>query len=103
MSKNKPYEEINELYDFYGELLTDKQKQVIEYYYLEDYSLSEISDLLEISRSAILDNLKRSEKLLHSYEDKLKLNEKFHKRLEIYKLMDSNDLSKYVKMLKECD
>ena len=70
-------ERINHLMDFYAPLLTEKQNQVLEYYFREDYSLSEIAELMEVSRSAVHDLLKRCEATLESYEDKLHLVEKF--------------------------
>lgn len=65
------------LFDFYGELLTDKQKEIYELFYQNDMSLSEIAGELDISRQAVRDQLKRTEKILSDYEDKLKLVEKF--------------------------
>ncbi len=65
------------LYDFYGDLLTDKQKEVFELYYLNDLSLYEISSQYNISRQAVLDNIKRTEKSLLHYEEKLSLIEKY--------------------------
>ena len=65
------------LYDFYGELLTDKQKKIYIYYYLDDLSLTEISEHMEISRQGVHDALKRCEKQLQKYEDKLHLVKKF--------------------------
>lgn len=65
------------LYDFYGELLTEKQKQAFELYHQDDLSLSEIGEELEISRQAVRDQLKRTEKILIAYEDKLRLVERF--------------------------
>ena len=65
------------LYDFYGELLTDKQKEIYELFYQNDMSLSEIAGELEISRQAVRDQLKRTEKILADYEDKLMLVERF--------------------------
>ena len=61
------------LYDFYGELLTEKQKQVYEMHYQNDLSLSEIGEELSISRQAVRDQLKRTEKILSDYEEKLGL------------------------------
>ena len=51
------------LYDFYGELLTEKQKQVFDLHYQDDLSLSEIGEELSISRQAVRDQLKRTEKI----------------------------------------
>ena len=61
------------LYDFYGELLTEKQKQVYELHYQNDLSLTEIGEELSISRQAVRDQLKRTEKILLDYEEKLQL------------------------------
>ncbi|WP_174613263.1 putative DNA-binding protein [Virgibacillus ihumii] len=79
---------INYLFDFYQELLTPKQRNYMEMYYLEDYSLGEISELLEVSRQAVYDNIRRTEKMLESYESKLKLYTKFQKRYDILVKMD---------------
>ena len=65
------------LYDFYGELLTEKQKQVYEMHYQNDLSLSEIGEELSISRQAVRDQLKRTEKILFGYEEKLQLVARF--------------------------
>lgn len=76
--------EMNEYLDWYGELLTEKQADLCSLYYQEDLSLAEISENVGISRAAVQDSLKRSEKLLQYYEEKLKLVAKFHARNEIY-------------------
>lgn len=65
------------LYDFYGELLTAHQKQIYEDVVLNDYSLSEVADDLGISRQGVHDMVKRCNKLLTGYEEKLHLVEKF--------------------------
>lgn len=65
------------LYDFYGELLTAKQKLVYELFYQNDLSLTEIGQELNISRQAVRDQLKTTERLLQDYEDKLNLVERF--------------------------
>lgn len=69
--------QVTLLYDFYGELLTQKQKLVYEMYYQNDLSLSEIAQELSISRQAVRDQLKRTEKILEEYEKKLCLVERF--------------------------
>ncbi len=65
------------LYDFYGELLTDHQKQIYEDVVLNDYSLSEIAEDRGISRQGVHDLVKRCNKILEEYEEKLKLLERF--------------------------
>ncbi len=65
------------LYDFYGEMLTERQKEIYEDYYLNDLSFGEISEELGISRPAVHDNLKRSERALSNYENRLKLIERY--------------------------
>ena len=54
------------LYDFYGELLTERQQQVYESVVLEDYSLSEVAEDLGISRQGVHDMIKRCNKTLKS-------------------------------------
>ena len=65
------------LYDFYGELLTNHQKEVYEQFVLEDLSLSEIAESAGISRQGVHDMVKRCNKTLEGYEAKLHLVEKF--------------------------
>lgn len=65
------------LYDFYGELLTDRQQQVYESVVLEDYSLSEVAEDLGISRQGVHDMIRRCNQALEGYEKKLHLVEKF--------------------------
>lgn len=77
-------EAINALLDAYEGLLTDKQRDVVSYYYKEDYSLSEIAEIMKVSRAAVNDHLKRTIALLEEYEKKLKLVEKLSKRMMIY-------------------
>lgn len=76
------------LFDFYGELLTEHQKQVYEEVVLEDYSLSEVAEERGISRQGVHDLIKRCNKVLSDYEDKLHLVEKF---LKIQKTVEQID------------
>ena len=65
------------LYDFYGRLLTEKQREVMRLYHEENLSLSEIAQEFSISRQGVHDSLKNAEKALVGYEEKLGLVEKF--------------------------
>ena len=71
------------LFDFYSELLTEKQRFVFEMHYLNDYSLQEVADELNVTRQAVGDLLGRTEKLLLSYERALNLVEKHLQAFEI--------------------
>lgn len=95
-------ERINQLMDFYAPLLTDKQNQVLEYYFREDYSLSEIAELMEVSRSAVHDLLKRCEATLESYEEKLHLYEKFQKRLHLYEQIKQLGDKSIAELVEQC-
>ncbi len=78
------------LFDFYGELLTKHQKQIYEDVVLNDLSLSEAAENYGITRQGVHDLIKRCNKILKGYEEKLQLVEKFltTKKLvqEIYEL-----------------
>lgn len=65
------------LMDFYSELLTEKQRQALELYYNDDFSLAEIAQHMDISRQGVRDFIKRGEKQLYDFEACLKLAERF--------------------------
>lgn len=65
------------LYDFYGELLTQHQKEIYEDFILNDLSLGEIASERGISRQGVHDLVKRCDKMLNGYEEKLHLIERF--------------------------
>lgn len=65
------------LYDFYGELLPATVSVLIDYYYNDDLSLSEIAENVDISRQGVRDGIMRGVKLLDEYEDKLGLYKKY--------------------------
>ena len=66
------------LYDFYGELLTEHQRNIYEGVVFNDMSLSEIAEEQGISRQGVHDLVKRCNKILAGYEEKLKLVQKFN-------------------------
>lgn len=69
--------ELAYLYDFYGELLNEHQRQIFEDFVLNDFSLGEISAEVGISRQGVNDMVKRTSKKLVEYEERLHLVEKF--------------------------
>ena len=87
MAKNL---EISNLLDFYGEMLTEKQRDFLDYYYNEDLSLSEIAQNEGITRQGVRDSIKRAEAQMFDMEKKLGLCEKF------------NNLRKGLDEIKEC-
>lgn len=87
--------EIGLLMDFYGELLTDRQKDIMDLYYNDNLSLSEIAEELEISKQGVQDNIKRAEKSLYEVENKLGLLKRFQNHSE--KINFAIDILKEVK------
>lgn len=79
--------EITYLYDFYQELLTDKQKDLIGAYYFEDLSLGELALQHQISRQSVFDTIKKAEQKLLDYENKLQLWNKYQKQEKILEHM----------------
>ena len=81
--------EISILYDFYGQLLPKKQKEFLQLYYEENYSLSEIALEYQISRQGVHDGVKKAEKALHHLEEQLGLVKKFLDPAAVLKKIDS--------------
>ena len=59
------------LFDYYGRMLTDKQKEYLDLRYNQDLSLGEIADIMGVSRQAVFDNLTRTEALLRRMEENI--------------------------------
>ena len=74
--KNQTYR-MTMLFDFYGEVLTERQKEFFDLYYNEDLSLTEIAEHAGISRQGVRDAIVRSETILRDTEDKLGLVKKY--------------------------
>lgn len=72
MSLNKKLT-ISLLLDFYGQLLSEKQLEIMDYYYNDDLSLREIAEIVGITRQGVHDTIKRSEGFLEELENKLGL------------------------------
>ncbi|SCZ76906.1 YlxM family DNA-binding protein [Acidaminobacter hydrogenoformans] len=71
---------LGTMFEFYGQLLTEKQQEILEDYCILDLSFGEISEELGISRQAVYDTIKRAEKQLDQYEDKLGMAARFEQR-----------------------
>ncbi|MCM1134856.1 MAG: DNA-binding protein [Clostridium sp.] len=86
------------LYDFYGELLTEHQKKIYEDVVYHDFSLAEIAAENGISRQGVHDMIKRCDRILQEYEDKLHLVERFMRIrdsvLQLEKLTDDSRLTR---------
>ncbi len=78
------------LFDIYKELLTEKQQNYFIEYYLEDFSLKEISETYNVSRNAVFDQVKKVVAILEDYENKLKINCKNNK---IKELIENNKMT----------
>jgi len=71
--------EISLLFDFYSQMLTSTQQEAVSLYYNDDLSLKETADILGMSRQGVRDALSRAKKSLYTYEENLKLCERFKK------------------------
>ena len=90
------YVYLNELYDLYGELLTDKQRKYFEEYYFNNLSYGEISTEFKVSRNAIYHQLQLIEKKLLFFEEKLKLYSKKEKINGIIDLIDNKKAKRII-------
>ena len=77
--KNQTYR-MTMLFDFYGEILTERQKEFFDLYYNEDLSLGEIAENSGITRQGVWDGLKKAEAILRDAEARLNLYENYRKR-----------------------
>lgn len=99
---------MNYLFDFYQALLTKKQRNYLELFYLQDYSLSEIADIFDVSRQAVYDNIRRTGDLVEDYEEKLGLYRNFEQRQHLYEqikqhINDPEQIKQYIQALEDLD
>ena len=97
---------MNYLFDFYQALLTKKQRNYLELFYLQDYSLSEIANTFDVSRQAVYDNIRRTGDLVEDYEEKLGLYRNFEQRQNLYEqikqhINDPEQIKKYIQALED--
>lgn len=80
------------LFDIYGELLTDRQREIASYYFDEDFSYTEIAQVLSISRAAVQDSLKKTMKQLQRYEEVIQYVKKRELIIELLKKKEDDNL-----------
>ncbi len=101
---------ISLLLDFYGDILTERQNEMLDMYYNEDFSLAEIAERFSISRQGVRSVLKKGETILIDMEEKLNLASRFSKMLKksaeiatklenINKNINNNDISSMIRSL----
>ena len=101
---------ISFLLDFYGDMLTPKQREFLDYYYNEDLSLSEIAANVGITRQGVRDSIKRAEMQLFEMEERLHLAQRFRDmRVDFEQIArdarainDANDRSGYSREIADC-
>ncbi len=86
--KNQAYR-MAMLFDFYGDLLTDRQKEFYDLYYNEDLSLAEIAENYGISRQGVRDVIVRAEAAMSEVEEKTHLIRRFHRMQEQLSALDA--------------
>lgn len=88
---------ISLLLDFYGQMITKRQFDILDLHYNSDYSFGEIADELQISRQGVYDNIKRGKASLFVMEEKLGLVSRFAKQKDkasdIMKLLEHIDIT----------
>lgn len=97
---------MNRLYDIYGALLTDKQRDYFIRYYQDDYSLSEIAELSGVSRNAVFDQIQKTTAHLVHYESVLKLESRREARLSLYEALKqatTEDLAALIEKLERLE
>ena len=94
MDKTLEYIHYNNLYDLYGNLLNEREREIFKLFYEEDLSLQEIADIRKVSKSAIGNTIKVIENKLDDYEKKLSFLEKIAKLKKIADINLKNEIEK---------
>lgn len=89
--------ELTFLYDIYGRLLTEKQQEIFELYYLSDLSLREVAENKEISYQAVRDSIKSSETMLIEFENVVGMHKLKNKLNDIYDVCEKEEQKDKIK------
>ncbi len=91
------------LLDTYGAMLSDRKREIIDYYYNDDYSLAEISELTGISRQGVRNSIKKSEEEILALEEKLNFVKKNEALTKLCKsiIAELNDIASSAKLSEE--
>lgn len=89
------------LLDYYGGLLSEKQRRLVEYYYCDDLSLAEISESENITRQGARDAIVRAVRKLHSFEDTVGFAKKCDNVKKIYERFEKKQTAENIKALKQ--
>ena len=108
MEKIEKTIKYTKLFNLYGALLSDAQRDILSDYFFADLSISEISEMRQVSRAAVEDALSKGTKKLDAYEETLKIlskNEKLRSKIEylIENLQNKDDIALVKKLLEELD
>lgn len=102
MDRTLEYIHYNDLFDLYGNLLNEREKEIFTLFYEEDLSLQEIADERGVSKSAIGKTIQIIAKKLEDYESKLHFLEKLSKvKIELQKLNDEDIQEKIIEIMKD--
>ncbi len=91
------------LFDCYQSLLTDKQRQMMDLYYNQDFTLVEIAEELKISRQGVYDHLKRTSQLLEQYEKKMGILRTFQRQSSLIQKMKQTISNLELELLSDSD
>jgi uncharacterized protein len=103
MDQLQKTERLNQLFELYGVLLTEKQQAYFMAYYQNDFSLAEIAQEFKVSRNAVFDQLNNAIEHLEHYEQKLKLLNKKNERMDLIKQYEETKDVQYLEKLAEMD
>lgn len=103
MDQLEKTERLNQLFELYGVLLTEKQQAYFTAYYHNDFSLAEIASEFHVSRNAVFDQLNNAILHLESYEGKLKLLNRKNGKKELLKLYEETKDVQYLEKLVEME